>query len=828
VLERQKWFGGFVARRPLWSLAVLGVTQLLLWSVVTVESVRFAPGNEFGQRPLLLVTGLLTANFLLYFVSLGIAWNPTAIPENGGSPLRIVLFVAFLFRLTLWWSQPIQEADFYRYLWDGRVLAVGVNPYSYSPAQVEFAPEAGAPRPDLERLTNLLCRSPEVQEIFSRIDHRTVPTIYPPLSQAVFAAAACVTPERSSVLTQVRMLKLVLAIFDFATIVLVIGLLRNLGQPAGRALAYAWCPLVLKEFANSGHLDSIAVCLTTVTLWLLTRRRGDSGQSSAAESGFRPAPVDWLASIVWAGAVLAKLYPLVLAPVLLAYWWRRLRWGTIALLALFSFVLVAGYSALPPVHRAAKIESAAAAEHSSFTGLAAFASRWEMNDLLFSVGYENIRPLGDEANSHKPWYSVMPGGIRETVTKGFGRFANVLGLKIPGARIAFIFAQALMGGMVLGLSCWLATRRWPEDPREELLRRAFLCLAWLWFLSATQNPWYWTWALPLAVFASRPWLLVSGFTLIYYLRFWFVNEFPHPTLPGGFTGQRFFDEGVVWIEHLPPLLAIVVFGYRRRTPYRAREARAFPTSGSQLALENGISFPGSPRAMPENVAVIIPALNEEASLPGVIARLRKLGLNHIRVVDNGSRDRTAEIARECGAEVLSEPKRGYGQACWTGCKNLPADVEWILFCNADGSDDIERVSAMMRATENGAEFILGSRVSKGKRDDHLTVPQRFGNRLATALVRLLWHADYADLGPLRLISRRAFERLNMQDRGFGWTVEMQVRAVEEGVKVAEVQVRNFPRSAGVSKISGTVKGSIQAGTMILSTIASLWLRRLRI
>lgn len=243
-------------------------------------------------------------------------------------------------------------------------------------------------------------------------------------------------------------------------------------------------------------------------------------------------------------------------------------------------------------------------------------------------------------------------------------------------------------------------------------------------------------------------------------------------------------------------------------------------------LESGVSsLEPPPLVTLANVSVVIPALNEQASLPGVITRLRELGLNRIRVVDNGSRDHTAEVARRCGAEVVSEPRQGYGQACWTGCENLPAEVEWILFCNADGSDDIERVPELLAATDGGAEFILGTRAAGEDGQDHLTASQRFGNKLAVTLIRLLWGENYADLGPLRLISRRAFERLNMRDRGFGWTVEMQVRAAEEGLEVKEVLVRNFPRNSGVSKISGTVKGSVQAGTIILSTIISLWLKK---
>lgn len=242
------------------------------------------------------------------------------------------------------------------------------------------------------------------------------------------------------------------------------------------------------------------------------------------------------------------------------------------------------------------------------------------------------------------------------------------------------------------------------------------------------------------------------------------------------------------------------------------------SNGKPVALEHAASA--------ERVVVVIPALNEEASLPSVIHRLHQIGLFQIRVVDNGSYDRTAEVARQTGAEVVTECRRGYGQACWTGCKDLPASAKWVLFCNADGSDDIERVPAFLEATSCHGEFILGARVADTYGQDGLTPTQRFGNRLATSLIRRCWGAQYADLGPLRLISRQSLVRLNMQNRGFGWTVEMQVRAFEEGLKIVELPVRNFARTAGVSKISGNVMGSIQAGSIILTTIAWLWLKRL--
>lgn len=792
----------------------MGLAQLLIWVGVAAAAQRFTPSADLGQRPLLPVLGLLAAGFLLYLASLALVWKA---PEHQATVRRqwqAVFIFALLFRLTLWWSQPVQERDLYRYLWDGRVLAAGINPYRYTPEQVEATRDGEPATPELATLTGVLRRSPEITKIFSLIDHRSVPTIYPPLSEAVFAATAFITPGRASLRIQVGVLKGLLLLFDLTTVVLVMGLLRNVNQPPARALAYAWCPLVLKEFANTGHLDAIAVCLTAAMFWLLTLPRGENA-SVPTTNGFstRPRWRDWLSAGLWGGAVLAKLYPLVLAPVLLAFWWRRVRWRTGGLVAVFALVVLGGYAWLPPISKPPKTDTIAAVEHSSLSGLGEFFRRWEMNDLMFSVVYENIRLRSGKHSSQEPWYSVVPDAAREQLNGVLTKVVALGGLDVPTNRLAFLFTQSLAAGTLLVLAGVQALRRWPDESREALLRRAFLCLAWLWFLSATQNPWYWTWALPLVVFVPRAWLLVSGFALIYYLRFWFVYQFPDTTLSGGLTGMRWFDEVLVWIEHGLPLCAVAV---------------AACLSRKRVRVKAGTPHPAVSPANPRNLVVVIPALNEEASLPRVIERLHGLELKRIRVADNGSRDRTAAVARRYGAEVIREPRRGYGQACWTGCQHLPSDVRWILFCNADGSDDLERVPVMMEATSEPVELVLGRRVTEENGHDHLTFPQRFGNRLATLLIRLMWGVSFGDLGPLRLISRRAFVELAIQDRGFGWTVEMQVRAAEQQLRVHEVAVRNFPRRAGVSKISGTVKGSFQAGIIILSTIAMLWFKRPRL
>lgn len=229
------------------------------------------------------------------------------------------------------------------------------------------------------------------------------------------------------------------------------------------------------------------------------------------------------------------------------------------------------------------------------------------------------------------------------------------------------------------------------------------------------------------------------------------------------------------------------------------------------------------------ICVVIPVQNEEASIVGVISDLQGVGLSTIRVVDNGSVDRSARRALDAGAEVLWEPTPGYGQACWTGLQNLPEHVEWILFCDGDGSDDLMDIPLFLQAALDDyskPDFVLGDRRATPSGQSAMTPVQNFGNALASTLIYWGWGMKYHDLGPLRLIRRSALEQIQMQDRGFGWTVEMQIRAVELGLMIQEFPVGYRPRQGGRSKISGTIMGSFKAGTIILQTVGKLYLKRL--
>jgi glycosyltransferase involved in cell wall biosynthesis len=219
------------------------------------------------------------------------------------------------------------------------------------------------------------------------------------------------------------------------------------------------------------------------------------------------------------------------------------------------------------------------------------------------------------------------------------------------------------------------------------------------------------------------------------------------------------------------------------------------------------------------VAVVIPVLNERESLPLVVRDLPRALVEQIVVVDNGSTDGTDRVARELPVRLVAEPRRGYGSACLAGLRALAARApDIVVFLDGDHSDHPEELPRLLEPIGRGADLVVGSRTS-GLADPGALLPQaRFGNALACFLIRALHGHRYTDLGPFRAIRWRALERLGMRDTNFGWTVEMQVKALKAGLSVAEVPV-SYRRRVGVSKITGTVGGTIRAGSKILWTIA---------
>lgn len=310
------------------------------------------------------------------------------------------------------------------------------------------------------------------------------------------------------------------------------------------------------------------------------------------------------------------------------------------------------------------------------------------------------------------------------------------------------------------------------------------------------NAWYLLWLLPFALdrreiwpyaaSAALPLSYLTGLNLeLYELDGFAVHPLAQLTEWGVIAGALGFD---LW-----------------RHRQQGKRAAAAPT----------------PLAAP-HVAVVIPAYNEEASVGATVRGIRAAappGLAAIIVADNASSDATAAVAAAAGARVVPAPERGYGAACLAALAALDPAVNIVLFMDADLADVPEDAAALLAPLIAGsADLVIGSRTAGVIEPGAMTAPQRFGNWLAPALVRVIWGVRYTDLGPFRAIRRDALDRLAMADRDFGWTIEMQVRAARLGLRIAERPVR-YRKRVGQSKISGTVRGVIMAGWKILYVIA---------
>ena len=225
------------------------------------------------------------------------------------------------------------------------------------------------------------------------------------------------------------------------------------------------------------------------------------------------------------------------------------------------------------------------------------------------------------------------------------------------------------------------------------------------------------------------------------------------------------------------------------------------------------------------IAAVIPALDEEDAIGAILDGIDRRLVRDVIVGDNGSRDRTAEIAARGGATVVRVAERGYGAACAGALERLAPDVEIVVFMDADGSDDPSEIALLVDPILAGrADLTIGSRARGTVEPGALTPQQRAGNWLATRLIRLLYGVRFTDLGPFRAIRRDLLDRIAMQDRRYGWTVEMQVRAAQLGAHIEEVVVK-YRRRVGRSKISGTVTGVIKAGFWIMYTVVKFAGRR---
>ena len=220
------------------------------------------------------------------------------------------------------------------------------------------------------------------------------------------------------------------------------------------------------------------------------------------------------------------------------------------------------------------------------------------------------------------------------------------------------------------------------------------------------------------------------------------------------------------------------------------------------------------------VSVVIPALNEEEPIGGVVKSVISTGVpQEVIVVDNGSTDATSARAAAAGAKVVTEPNRGYGRACAAGVFSVSPNCEIVVFLDGDGSDCPEFMASMVEPIVAGThDFVIGSR-ARGKREPgSMNFQQLFAGRVAGALVWLLYGVRYTDMCPFRAIRRHALATLGMREQTYGWNLEMQMRAARKHLRILEIPVDHRCRTGGVSKVSGTLRGTFVAGTRIMATL----------
>ncbi|HZG53920.1 MAG TPA: glycosyltransferase family 2 protein [Pyrinomonadaceae bacterium] len=225
---------------------------------------------------------------------------------------------------------------------------------------------------------------------------------------------------------------------------------------------------------------------------------------------------------------------------------------------------------------------------------------------------------------------------------------------------------------------------------------------------------------------------------------------------------------------------------------------------------------------PARVSVVIPALNEEEAIEAVVRAVPREIASEVIVVDNGSDDRTAEQAREAGARVVSEPRRGYGRACRAGAGAVAEGCEIIVFLDGDGSDCPELMNRLVEPIVAGThDFVIGSRTRGRRERGSMNFQQLFAGRAAGWLLAALYDVRYTDMCPFRAIRRDALARLPMREETYGWNLEMQMRAARANLRILEVPVDHRRRAGGESKVSGNLRGTLRAGTRILYTVARI-------
>ena len=470
----------------------------------------FAWGQEHERRPLRLLTALLGGGGLLWLIAALVALRR---PPS----MAWVLGVGIVARVIVLFSGPMQEDDFYRYIWDGRVVLSGGDPYRFTPDEVrgQLRSPATDATQELRASAELAQQSDGLREILRRVNHGEYHSIYPPVLQGVFAVHAAVVPPEASPRSQFVAWKTIVLAFDLLTWLGVCTLLRHAGLTLSLSLLYGWCPLLLKEFTNSGHLDAVPACFLVWSLVFL-EHAGSSGWRSGA-----------LAGSALALAIGAKVYAVVVLPLCLLRSAGRGR---------FSFSL-----ACLLLLAASWLVFADTLGNRSHT-LQVFALYWENNACLYPYVESAAARIFGEADLQVPIAGESYAIERSRV-------------------IARLACAALLAVVTL----WIAVRARGAAAPLEFLRAVFRTLAALFLLSPLGFPWYFAWCVPFLAFARyRAWLLLPGLLSLYYLDFWYEYHWPEG------EGAEIFKSLVRTVEYAPfvVVLAIEAFVRRQRKPAR--------------------------------------------------------------------------------------------------------------------------------------------------------------------------------------------------------------------------------------------------------------------
>lgn len=455
-------------------IAMCGLTLAGLFIILSFLSDNFSPETRLPDRPVLLLVLIMTTSGALYLFTVVKALNSI----NARTMLAFVLFIGAVLRLTMFFSTPMLEDDYNRYLWDGAVTANGINPYKYSPEEVTQKKNV----PD-----KLVVLAGDSGDIIHRINHPQIRSIYPPVTQAMFALSYLIKPW--SLLPW----RAILLIFDVGALALILYSLRLTGLPLIYSIIYWWNPLLVKEIYNSGHLDVLALpfALGGVTLAVNSR---------------------YIGSILsLAGGIGVKLWPTLLVPLVLrpiiSNPRRLLRAAALLILSL-GVLFIPLYLSLP--------------DQSS--GLIAYGTRWENNDSVFRILI---------------FFSESILGIL-----GYETYQKYT--------LARVFAAAM-------ILLWIFAMTYRRPAGDEFFKRSLFIIAFVFLVSPTEFPWYYTWLLPFLALEPRFSLLaLTALLPLYYLRYYFEPR----GMPGVFTNF------IIWLEFVPVWVLLFIewkFGRRQVT-----------------------------------------------------------------------------------------------------------------------------------------------------------------------------------------------------------------------------------------------------------------------